>query len=47
MDAGRGACGAGFESLLHRYAQYCHSRIVIAYTAQPRIDRYGEGEVWG
>ena len=32
MDAGRGACGAGFKSLLHRYAQHCHSRIVTIYT---------------
>ena len=43
MDAGRGACGAGFKSLLHRYAQHCHNRIVTLHTARPHIDWYSEG----
>lgn len=43
VDAGRGACGAGFNSPLYRYAQHCDIRTATAHNVQPRIDRYGEG----
>ena len=39
VDAGRGACGAGFKSLLHSVCPALLHPHQNRYTARPRIDR--------